>query len=177
METNCNAPRWCRYIPNILTLSRIVCAPILLFWYLSQLYLWVILLYVCLVFSDFLDGYFARKFKAISTSPFRGYFDPIADFILILVMFGGFILNTVFPAWVILLIGGLFLQFLLTSGRHRPRYDPIGKYTGYFFFTVILIVLLFPVPLVYLVSLIGIIGFVVVSLGTRIFFLSKAKQN
>ncbi|WP_245576649.1 CDP-diacylglycerol--glycerol-3-phosphate 3-phosphatidyltransferase [[Mycoplasma] imitans] len=92
-----------RNIPNILTTIRIIILiPILVLFYFSQfdkhtvyqinffklatlkinLYFLIIgILFVIASFSDFLDGYLARKYKIISN--YGKVFDPIADKLLI----------------------------------------------------------------------------------------------
>ncbi len=74
-------------IPNILTLSRIILVPVLVlsFFLFSGHYLRVIssILFALISFTDFLDGYIARKFKA--ESQFGKCFDPIADKVLVTV--------------------------------------------------------------------------------------------
>lgn len=74
-----------RFLPNILTLSRIFLIPLIVLCYYLAFPLgnWVSFsLYVIAGVSDFLDGYFARKL-AVSSSLGR-MMDPIADKLLIL---------------------------------------------------------------------------------------------
>lgn len=71
-------------LPNLLTLSRIVVIPLLL----ASLYLpgdlgsWVPLgLFVAAGITDFLDGYFARRYR--QTSNLGRFMDPVADKLLV----------------------------------------------------------------------------------------------
>jgi len=73
-------------IPNALTLLRILLIP--LFVYLAFIDLgknhiaWALLVFVVAAFTDFLDGYLARKWKVISN--FGKIADPLADKLLVL---------------------------------------------------------------------------------------------
>ena len=71
-------------IPNILTLLRILIIPVILGFLEidNEFYRWLaLLLYIIACISDFLDGYFARKFEIESS--FGRFLDPIADKILV----------------------------------------------------------------------------------------------
>ena len=70
------------YILNAITLSRILCAIfIYLYLYLESNYLVALLLFGFASFSDFLDGYIARKTN--SESVLGEILDPIADKIIV----------------------------------------------------------------------------------------------
>lgn len=67
-------------LPNLLTLSRIVAVPILiaLLWTPGQLsYALAFGLYVLVAFTDWLDGYLARRWGSVSK--LGAFLDPIAD--------------------------------------------------------------------------------------------------
>ena len=71
-------------LPNILTLSRVLCLPFLLFMILSSNFQWnmyAVVLFVAISFTDFLDGFIARNQG--STSDFGKMLDPIADKLLV----------------------------------------------------------------------------------------------
>lgn len=73
-----------KHLPNILTLSRILLLPLLLFMILSssyQLNLYSVILFIFVSFTDFLDGLIARYHD--STSEFGKMLDPIADKLLV----------------------------------------------------------------------------------------------
>tara|TARA_A200000113_G_scaffold223698_1_gene239914 strand:- start:5329 stop:5868 length:540 start_codon:yes stop_codon:yes gene_type:complete len=79
-------------IINIITLSRIVCAILIyLFLYLESHYLIALLLFATASFSDFLDGYLARKTN--SESVLGEILDPIADKLLIVFVLIGLSIN------------------------------------------------------------------------------------
>ena len=72
-------------LPTILTLSRIVGAPVLLFPFLkdSDLVWWFTTFsFIALSLTDYFDGRIARKYNMVSN--FGKYFDPTGDKVLIL---------------------------------------------------------------------------------------------
>ena len=96
-----------KYIPNILSFSRIFLAPLFMVFMFKDIYLYKVLSFIVFFLGsllDFLDGYIARKFNF--TSDFGKYLDPIADKILIISAF--LTLNLFYPAlvksWMILII-------------------------------------------------------------------------
>jgi len=71
-------------IPNILTIGRILIAPILvvIFYFPGELSDWLsCIVFVIAAFTDYLDGLFARLYK--QQSKFGELLDPIADKVLV----------------------------------------------------------------------------------------------
>lgn len=112
-------------LPNILTISRIILAILLLVFLLhSELFLpawahpsWVNY-FACLIFciaslTDFFDGYIARNFGVESV--FGEVFDPLADKMLILSAFIGLLLVGRANAWAVFII--LSREFFITGLR------------------------------------------------------------
>ncbi len=65
------------YIPNILTILRMILTPIIIvFGIFKQIYV-VIILAIIAVITDFLDGYLARKWDVVSS--FGAKLDTVAD--------------------------------------------------------------------------------------------------
>lgn len=112
-------------LPNILTISRIILAILLLVFLLhSELFLpaWVhpswVNYFACLIFciaslTDFFDGYIARNFGVESV--FGEVFDPLADKMLILSAFIGLLLVGRANAWAVFII--LSREFFITGLR------------------------------------------------------------
>lgn len=159
------------FVPYGFAVLRAFFAPLLFYTFINDLKIWTIALFFFACFTDYFDGYLVRKLDITSPSSLEAYLDATADFIIILTMFFAFSLKHIYPYWILILIGVFFLQFVITSGLESPVYDPVGKYTGLFFFAIIIITLLFPQPIVYNALLIGIIGFTVISVSSRFVFL------
>ncbi len=96
---------------DIFTWVRIVFAPIFYFLYMipewtgnylfvSVAVLWPLLLFV--EFTDFLDGYFARKKNEVSD--FGKFFDPFADVLFHVTAFFCYAYSGYMPMWILMLI-------------------------------------------------------------------------
>ena len=84
-------------LPNILTISRIILAPVFFILFINN---YKYLALACFFFAsvtDFLDGFLARKFNIVSK--FGKLYDPLADKIL------------VFLGWVCIVIKPPFLDY------------------------------------------------------------------
>lgn len=71
--------------PNIITLLRIILIPFFILFYFVDLphwNMWAAILFVVAAFTDWLDGYLARKYNLVSN--FGKLWDPIADKLLVL---------------------------------------------------------------------------------------------
>jgi CDP-diacylglycerol--glycerol-3-phosphate 3-phosphatidyltransferase len=77
---------------NLLTFSRIVLAAVIFLLLMSSdSYLLALILFYIAGFSDWMDGYLARKYNAVSQ--LGEILDPIADKILIVFVFFGLAIN------------------------------------------------------------------------------------
>lgn len=76
-------------LPNKITVSRIALIPIfVLFYYLQNLshnLLYAAIIFALAAFTDFLDGYIARKYNLVTD--LGKFLDPIADKVLVLTAF------------------------------------------------------------------------------------------
>lgn len=90
-----------RYIPNLLSLARIILSLFLIFLYPMKLYF--LLVYIFCGITDVLDGFIARKINA--TSELGSKLDSFADMIIIFVILFKFIpimnLNLFMIVWLI----------------------------------------------------------------------------
>ena len=66
-----------KQIPNIITISRIISLIIGLIFFCQEKFILALIFYIYGAISDFLDGYFARKFNAYSK--LGKYLDAISD--------------------------------------------------------------------------------------------------
>ena len=111
-------------VPNILSTLRIVLTPVFVVLYLQPGFLWSLLgmvVFVIAAITDYLDGYFARRYK-VSTSLGK-FLDPLADKILTLAGFLciPFIDPHQFPWWIIAVIvlrDGIVTLLRLVADRY-----------------------------------------------------------
>ena len=94
-----------RNFVNLITLSRILLAPIILLFLISGNYIITTLLFFLAGISDYLDGYFARKYNA--TSQIGEILDPIADKILMVFILFGLAVNL--SSYLIAFFGSIIL--------------------------------------------------------------------
>ena len=103
-------------ILNVITLSRILCAILIyLILYSESNYSIALFLFFIASFSDFLDGYLARKTN--SESVLGEILDPIADKILIVFVFFGLAVNL--SSYLIGFIGALIITREIWVGALR----------------------------------------------------------
>ncbi|MBI64987.1 MAG: CDP-diacylglycerol--glycerol-3-phosphate 3-phosphatidyltransferase [Candidatus Marinimicrobia bacterium] len=120
-------------IPNILSVSRILLAP-LFFVFLTTdiiLYVWLsIFIFFLGSLTDAVDGYIARKYKL--ESKFGKHLDPIADKVFIITSF--FSLMYVMPdyvrIWMLLII--ILRDVFVTYLRKISEYRGLDFKTNYF---------------------------------------------
>lgn len=113
-------------LANFFTASRIIAAPIFVFlYYLPRLagvsqqlmLVMVIPLFIYMEFTDFLDGFYARKLKQVSD--FGKLFDPFADVVANLTVLLSFMLSgfVPLPIFIIILYRELSILFLRMLAR------------------------------------------------------------
>jgi len=120
--------------------------------------------------TDVADGFLARRLRA--STGLGAYLDASADFVVVmvgLVALGGL----GFPRWPLGVVIAMFVQFLLSSGRARPRYDPVGKYYGGLLFVVVAAATAFPDLAVWNALADFILGITLVSWVSRTDFLQR----
>lgn len=95
-----------QYVPNALTILRValtLVAIALIPFESANMYAYLLAIFLVAAFTDFADGYIARKFNAITD--FGKVFDPLADkvlaFVFLIVLYGA---GVVPPIIVLLLI-------------------------------------------------------------------------
>ncbi len=86
-----------RFLPNVLTISRLFLCPLIVFLFLQGRYLPGLALFVLACATDFLDGYLARRFQWMT--PLGAVLDPIADKVFALSFFTLLMVLGSCPAW------------------------------------------------------------------------------
>lgn len=103
-------------LPNKITLARIALTFAFMFFLFTKLPFGKILAlatFVFAVFSDYLDGFIAKKYNI--TSDFGRIMDPVADKILVIAAFLAFVEMKLVPAWMVVII--IMREMLITSIR------------------------------------------------------------
>ncbi|MDH5375851.1 MAG: CDP-alcohol phosphatidyltransferase family protein [Candidatus Bathyarchaeota archaeon] len=162
-------------VPSAVTAVRLGFAPLLVFLVSRGMLFYGAVLFLFLLFTDFLDGYLARKLGV--SSKFGIYFDATADFILVfcmLLVFGsmGFCAD-----WVLILVTAVFAEFVLTSRFSSKIYDPVGKYYGSLLYGAIGLRFIFSGKLFYDVVTVGVVAFSAASVISRATFLLKKHSS
>jgi CDP-diacylglycerol--glycerol-3-phosphate 3-phosphatidyltransferase len=100
-------------IPNLLTFIRVAAVPLALI--ITTLApgkaFWLLLIFAVAAVTDFLDGYLARRWNAVS--PLGAMLDPVADKLLVALML---IYLLKYPLMPVLLVALLLLRELYISG-------------------------------------------------------------
>lgn len=92
-------------LANLLSLFRIVVAPLFMFMMLSEnptLIMWASWLFLIGALTDYFDGVVARMFK--SESKFGRFVDPLADKFLTTAAFVVFVIMDIIPLWMVIII-------------------------------------------------------------------------
>ncbi len=128
-------------------------------------------LFLFLLFTDFLDGYLARKIGV--SSKFGTYFDVTADFALVFCMFLVFGSIGFCADWVLIVITAVFAEFVLTSRSSGKICDPVGKYYGSLLYGAIGLRFVLSGQLFYDAVTVGVVAFSAASILSRATFLLK----
>ena len=122
-----------KWIPNLLTSSRIILVPIFIYFLFSEFNhgkLIALGVFIIAAITDAYDGKIARKHNIVTK--FGIFFDPLADKFLILSAFYAFmffpILSTTVKLWMIILIS--FRDILVTLIRTIMQYKGITMITS-----------------------------------------------
>lgn len=101
---------------NKITLIRIAMIPFFIWFALqadSTSQIVALVLFCTASFTDFLDGYIARKYNQVTD--FGKFVDPLADKLLVTAALLIFIEKGIFPSWMVFII--LAREFIITSLR------------------------------------------------------------
>ena len=122
-----------KWIPNLLTTSRILLVPVFLYFLFSDFShgkLLALIFFLIATITDAYDGKIARKHNIVTK--FGIFFDPLADKFLVLSAFYAFMfisdLDTTIKLWMIILIS--FRDILVTFLRTIMQYKGITMITS-----------------------------------------------
>lgn len=109
------------HIPNIITFTRIALSPVFLWFLLGNTMLSALMafaLFVVGAITDYMDGYYARKFGV--ESRFGNFMDPLADKVLTTAAFVGFAWQNRVEWWMVwvVIIRDAVMTLLRLYGDH-----------------------------------------------------------
>ena len=115
-------------IPNLITLARILCVPLIVWAITAGEMMGAFLLFLAAGVSDAVDGFLAKRFNM--ASELGGYLDPLADKALIVSIYVALGITGDLPRWLVILVvsrdimivGGVILTWLIGKPmRMRPH--------------------------------------------------------
>ncbi|MDD2294632.1 MAG: CDP-diacylglycerol--glycerol-3-phosphate 3-phosphatidyltransferase [Eubacteriales bacterium] len=89
-------------LPNKLTIVRVILVPVFVYLYLRGHTMSALVVFLAASFTDYLDGYLARKFDLITN--FGKIMDPLADKVLVYSAFCCMVENGIVPSWMLIVI-------------------------------------------------------------------------
>lgn len=119
-------------LPNLITMARILCVPLIVWTITSGHMLPAFLLFLAAGISDAVDGFLAKRFNM--ATELGALLDPLADKALIVSIYVALGFTEALPRWVvilvvsrdILIIGG-FLVAMLINRPMPVRPHPVSK--------------------------------------------------
>lgn len=140
-----------RVVPNIISTFRILLVPVFIIVYFydtRHTKLAAVLVYALAAFSDFLDGFLARKFKA--SSSLGKILDPLGDKLMTISVMACITIDAIIPLWAVLIAGvkeilmaiGGFVMHKMANVEIPPS-NIIGKASTVGFFLVCAALMLF----------------------------------
>ncbi|OHD66710.1 MAG: CDP-diacylglycerol--glycerol-3-phosphate 3-phosphatidyltransferase [Spirochaetes bacterium RBG_13_51_14] len=146
-----NIPKFKMNIPNLLSLSRIVLIPLLIYLLYAKLWLWALILFALASLTDILDGWSARKLN--QESEFGIFIDPLADkFLVISVLAALMVLDPyleTFDFWMIAVIVGrdmliTFMRYLAIRKGQVLKTSQFGKVkTAFQMVSIVIIIMIY----------------------------------
>jgi len=140
-----------KVVPNIISIFRICLVPVFIIVYFtedSDIRIYAISIYVLATFSDFLDGYLARRFKA--STNLGKLLDPLGDKLMTIAVMVCITIDGIIPIWAVLIAG--LKEILMAIGGfvvHKvaqveiPASNLIGKTSTVVFFLVCVALMFF----------------------------------
>jgi CDP-diacylglycerol---glycerol-3-phosphate 3-phosphatidyltransferase len=103
--------------PNAITIFRFVCIPFVIYFFLTESYLWGTIIFILAALSDTLDGAMARVRHQITSE--GKFFDPLAD--KLLVSSASFILISRYISWQLALLIILLELMIISIALYKKR--------------------------------------------------------
>ena len=91
-----------KYVPNILTMSRFVLIPFIVFFIITDNYILAFLFLTISGITDILDGYIARKYNLITN--FGKLIDPLSDKSTQVAILATLAFKNIIPLWILFVV-------------------------------------------------------------------------
>jgi cardiolipin synthase len=165
-----------KHIPNILTIFRIILVPVFLIIYFSNFQdhsLWALFIFLLAGFTDFLDGYLARKYNV--TSKVGTVLDPFADKLMLLTALTSLYIDNLLPLFILIImylkectmvILGIFMFFKKTQVVIPANI--FGKLATFMFTIAVVITFIFPTGYFHIILLIIALTFKLVAFSSYV---------
>ena len=101
-----------KYIPNILTIIRLLLIPFILLYIFTGNYILAFIFFTLSGITDILDGYIARKFNLVSN--FGKLMDPLADKLTQIATLSSLVITNIIPLWILIIV--LSKEFIMIAG-------------------------------------------------------------
>ena len=101
-----------RNIPNIITLSRVACVPLVIWLITESMMLYAFWVFIAAGISDALDGFIAKRYDL--ETELGKYLDPLADKALLVSIFISLGIEGYIPSWLVILV--VFRDIAIVSG-------------------------------------------------------------
>ena len=154
-----------KLIPNLLSILRICLVPVFIITYFSDsndIKINAVIIFAIAAFTDFLDGYIARRFEA--SSKLGLILDPLGDKLMIVAILMCLTIDGIIPFWAVIIV--FLKELLMAIGGyviHRAVKIPmppakfIGKASTVYFILICIILMLFRnIPYIFATGLITI---------------------
>lgn len=162
-----------RFIPNIITIARLVAVPFLIWWLFDSQFYNALVLFLLMGISDALDGYLAKSFSWKTT--LGAYLDPAADKAMLISAYITLGALYLLPHWLVFLVilrdvallSGA-LSYVTTTRQLDIKPTIISKFNTFMQIILVLIVIydqLNAVPTLLVQVLIGLTVFTTVASG------------
>ncbi|MBN2160649.1 MAG: CDP-diacylglycerol--glycerol-3-phosphate 3-phosphatidyltransferase [Spirochaetes bacterium] len=144
-------PKFILTIPNILSLSRIVLVPLLIYLLYEKQWMLALILFGIASLTDLFDGWSARKLNQVSE--FGIFIDPLADKFLVISVFAALMVLDpyleVFDFWMIAVIVGrdiliTFMRYLAMRRGEVLQTSQFGKVkTAFQMVSIVIIIMIY----------------------------------
>lgn len=141
-----------KYLPNILTIIRLLLVPVFIFLFFSQIengHIYALLIFLAAGLTDLADGYIARKYNAVSKIGI--VLDPLADKLMLITALICLEIYGIVPLWVLIImifiegiqiLAGIYLYF--SKERNVIPANKFGKTATLLFTAAIVSVVILP---------------------------------